>query len=327
MKISQLNIELFQGLPKLNLHFDPSKLTAIIGENGVGKSECLKAIDYVSRQQKETTEFIVAHYSANRTILEVRQSEFTQDSDSDLSRFFRWFRNWASREYNEKQECKDYLDRELDTVRRAISQVTPEFSQLQVYGGFNHLTIEKYGERLGIEQLSNGERCLIAMVGDLAMQLAIANPEFHDPLQGEGVVLIDEIELHLHPGWHRRIVPALTQTFPNCQFIITTNSPQVLSCVKPEAIIILEREDGRVVVKSAESSYGRDSNRILEDLMNTPSRPQEFKEAIHEIFREIADGNLQRARQLTNRLSGEIGDDPEIVAAEVSIRRREIIGK
>ena len=52
------------------------------------------------------------------------------------------------------------------------------------------------------------------MVGDIARQLAIANPSLDDPLQGEGIVLIDEIELHLHPQWQHKIIPRLTETFP-----------------------------------------------------------------------------------------------------------------
>jgi predicted ATP-binding protein involved in virulence len=107
------------------------------------------------------------------------------------------------------------------------------------------MTITKQGQELIINQLSDGEKCLLAMVGDLARRLAIANPSLPDPLQGSGVVLIDEIELHLHPKWQREIIPALTRTFPNCQFIVTTHSPQVISQVKPEGIYILERTDDR----------------------------------------------------------------------------------
>lgn len=71
------------------------------------------------------------------------------------------------------------------------------------------MTVEKQGQELIIAQLSDGEKCLLAMVGDLARRLAIAKPGLSDSLQGNGVVLIDEIELHLHPQWQRQMVPAL----------------------------------------------------------------------------------------------------------------------
>jgi predicted ATP-binding protein involved in virulence len=136
------------------------------------------------------------------------------------------------------------------------------------------MTVKKQGQELIVNQLSDGEKCSLAMVGDLARRLAITNPGLRNPLEGSAVVLIDEIELHLHPKWQREIIPALTRTFPNCQFIITTHSPQVISQVKPDGIYILEATPEGIVAKQPESSFGRDSNRILEDLMDVSERPQ-----------------------------------------------------
>jgi len=143
------------------------------------------------------------------------------------------------------------------------------------------------------------------------------------------VVLIDEIELHLHPRWQRDIIPALKKTFPNCQFIVTTHSPQVISHVHPEGVFILERnEEEGLFVMSPEGSYGRDSNSILEDLMEVPERPQKIKDSLQKLFRFIDDGNLQGAKQLRQELASEIGDDePEFFRADVLIRRKEILNK
>jgi hypothetical protein len=75
-----------------------------------------------------------------------------------------------------------------------------------------------------------------------------------------------------------------------------------------------------------ESSYGRDSNRILEDLMDTPERPQAIKERLLELFRLIDKGDLDGARQFRQRLADQIGaDEPEFVRADVLIRRKEIL--
>jgi predicted ATP-binding protein involved in virulence len=190
------------------------------------------------------------------------------------------------------------------------------------------MTVIKRGQELIINQLSDGEKCLLAMVGDLARRLAIANPGLPDPLQGSGVVLIDEIELHLHPKWQREIIPALTRTFRNCQFIVTTHSPQVISQVKPEGIYILESTSDGIIARRPESSFGRDSNRILEDLMDTPARPQEIKESLLDLFRLIDQGNLDGARQLRQHLAEQIGsDEPEFVKADVLIRRKEILNR
>jgi predicted ATP-binding protein involved in virulence len=188
------------------------------------------------------------------------------------------------------------------------------------------MTVRKNGEELIINQLSDGEKCLLAMVGDLARRLAIANPGLENPLEGEGVVLIDEIELHLHPQWQRKIIPALTRTFPNCQFIVTTHSPQVLSYVKPENIYILKKKEQGVTVSHPQSSYGRDSNQILEDTMEDKERPEEFKNKLKELFRLINDNKIDEARQLGQEIADEIGDDdPELVKARTSIKRKEIL--
>lgn len=245
-----------------------------------------------------------------------------------FGRFFQWFRAQEDVENELRLDNSDYRDRQLEAVRQAISSLLPGFSGLRVRRSPLKMIVTKQGQPLLINQLSDGEKVLLALTGDLAARLAIANPSLPDPLQGSGVVLIDEIELHLHPKWQREIIPALTRTFPNCQFIVTTHSPQVISEVKPEGIYILEKADEGIIARRPESSYGRDSNRILEDLMDTPARPQEIKESLLELFRLIARGELDSARQLHQKIADEIGaDEPELVGASVSIRRREILGR
>ena len=243
-------------------------------------------------------------------------------------RFFQWFRSLEDLENEERRDNPEFKTQQLEAVRQSIYSLIPGFSNLRVRRSPLRMTVRKQGEELIANQLSDGEKCLLAMVGDLARRLAIANPSLPDPLQGNGVVLIDEIELHLHPKWQREIIPALTRTFPNCQFIVTTHSPQVISQVKPEGIYILEKTDEGVVVKKPESSFGRDSNRILEDLMGVPERPQEIKESLLELFRLIDAGNIEGARQLRQQLAIEIGaDEPEFVKADVLIRRKEILNR
>ena len=141
------------------------------------------------------------------------------------------------------------------------------------------MVVGKDGEELNVNQLSDGEKCTLAMVGDLARRMAIANPARDDPLDGAGVVLIDEVDLHLHPGWQRHVVSGLEETFPNCQFLVSTHSPQIVSHVAPERIWILERSTSGVSATRPSESFGQTSGRILEDVMDVPERPQEIKEA------------------------------------------------
>ena len=285
---------------------------------------------------------LAVYYPINRAVIDIpldipkqywfnQPHAYTQALDGvqiGFGSFFQWFRTLEDLENEERRDDPDYRNRQLEAVRQAIYSLLDGFSNLRVRRSPLRMTVTKQDQELIINQLSDGEKCLLAMVGDLAKRLAIANPGLPDPLQGSGVVLIDEIELHLHPKWQREIIPALTRTFPNCQFIVTTHSPQVISQVKPEGIYILERTDEGIVAMRPESSYGRDTNRILEDLMDTPERPQKIKESLLELFRLIAKGELDSARQLHQKIADEIGaDEPELVGASVSIRRREILGR
>jgi predicted ATP-binding protein involved in virulence len=188
------------------------------------------------------------------------------------------------------------------------------------------MTVNKQGEELIVNQLSDGEKCLLALAGDLARRLAIANPNpDRNPLQGSGVVLIDEIELHLHPKWQRAIIPNLKKTFPNCQFIITTHSPQVISDLQ---WVHLLRSTPEGIAIERVPSFGKDSNRILETLMGTPERPQEIKDDLRELFRLIDKGELGKARQLRQDLVDQMGEeDPEFVRADWLIQRKEILNK
>jgi predicted ATP-binding protein involved in virulence len=285
---------------------------------------------------------LAVYYPVNRSVLDIflessqdfqfKQSDAYENSipekSIDFSKFFTWFRNREDLEAEFLRDNAAHKDSQLNVVREAIIAMLPGFSELRVRRSTLSMTINKQGQELIVNQLSDGEKCLLAMVGDLARRLAIANPGLEDPLQGTGVVLIDEIELHLHPGWQYEIIPALTRTFPNCQFIVTTHSPIVLSQVKPEGIFCLEKRDGKVIAYHPDSSYGRDSNRILEDLMGVPERPQVFKDRLRELFRFIDKGNLDKAKELQQQLEESIGsDEPEFARADVLIRRKEILGR
>jgi len=189
------------------------------------------------------------------------------------------------------------------------------------------MLVDKDGVEISLDQLSDGEKNLIALVGDIARRLSIANPSSKRPLDGDGVILIDEIDLHLHPSWQRLMIPQLTKAFPNCQFIITTHSPQVLSHVHHENIFLLKNDKKGFTYSKAVESFGQNSDRILEDLLGVDARPKAQKEMLHELFVLIQNGELTEAKDKVKILIDQIGEDPEIVKANVLIKRKEIIGK
>ncbi|MEB3283531.1 MAG: AAA family ATPase [Lyngbya sp.] len=317
-------------------------------EDEVSEKDGLEAIaDRIRNQWKEDPKAnipLAVYYPVNRGVLDIpldiknnyrfKQVEAYEQAltgvQVSFDSFFKWFRALEETENEERRDNIEYRDRQLEAVRRAIYSILgEEFDDLRVRRKpYLRMTILKHGEEIIVDRLSDGEKSLLAMAGDLARRLAISQPSRALPLEGSAVVLIDEIEQHLHPSWQRRILSLLTETFPNCQFIVTTHSPQIVSQVQPESIYILEKMGEDIIAKHPESSFGRDSNRILEDLMGVPERPLEIKEKLLELFRVINDGDLERAKAMQQEIAAEIGDDePELVKASVSIRRREILNR
>lgn len=107
-------------------------------------------------------------------------------------------------------------------IAKLTKKKTTEFDKDDISYGKSKATIEaKF-------VFEDGEKCTISLFGDLARRMALANPGRENPLEGTGVVLIDELELHMHTSWQRKVLGVLKETFPNIQFIITTHSPQIL---------------------------------------------------------------------------------------------------
>ncbi len=234
--------------------------------------------------------------------------------------FFEWFRNREDLENERYRESGNLTeDSQLSAVRKAIMAFLPEFSGISVKRNPLRMEVTKNGEKLRVDQMSDGEKCLFAMVGDLARRLAIANPDRDDSLRGEGIVLIDEIDLHLHPAWQRLVVRKLTETFPNCQFVITTHSPQVLGEVDARCVrrLSVEPLHGLLVCTTPEQSLGLDTSEILEELMDARSRNQEVAALLSEVFGLIDAEEFEDAKRkivaVRKRVRGSI---PELVRAE-----------
>ncbi len=167
--------------------------------------------------------------------------------------------------------------------------------------------------------LSDGQRCMLAMVGDIAQKAAKLNPQFGDQvlLETPGVVLIDELDLHLHPKWQRRIIADLRRTFPKMQFICTTHSPQLIGQAKAEEIIVLDAPES----PHPGQSFGMDSNWILRHIMGSEDRDASVAAKLDEIFAHIEDARFKEALMAVRTLRSAIGEHPELVEAEALIGR------
>jgi len=246
-------------------------------------------------------------------------TDATNQYNINFETFFVWFKNNEDLEQEIKLDGNlNYQDYQLNLVRKAITSILPDYTDLKVRRSRMQIVLKKQDHELVLNQLSDGEKNLLVMVADIARRLAIANPDStKNALEGEGIILIDEIELHLHPQWQRDIIPRLTSTFPNCQFIVTTHSPQVLSNVKKENVFIVE--DFQVYPADA-YTFGRDSNSILSELMGVSERPVEIQKKLTECLYKIDDGQIEEAKILLHELSDLLGhNDSEIIKTNTLI--------
>lgn len=199
----------------------------------------------------------------------------------DFSSSLAWFIERATQEALEAVQKKDmkHTLSDLSAVRTAVSKALGDYGEPFIGETPPALFIPQRNDpdkTFRIEELSDGYRTMLALVMDLARRMAVANQHItwtdgKTVLHSPGVVLIDEVELHLHPSWQQTVLPTLMDIFPNVQFIVTTHSPQVLTSIAAKHIRILK--DGEVL-SLPEETEGAEASRVLEDVLGVSSRPQ-----------------------------------------------------
>ena len=166
-------------------------------------------------------------------------------------------------------------------------------------------------------ELSDGYHVFIALVADMARRAVMLNQVdgVDAPALVEGLVLIDELDLHLHPSWQRVALPRLREAFPRLQLVVTTHSPQVLSSAENRQVRRLvdgEIQEGEVFVE------GRDTNAILREHMNTEDRDGEGARELQTLHELIDKGRHKEAEELYRKLFARWGDlDPDLIEARV----------
>ncbi|NUN97884.1 MAG: AAA family ATPase [Candidatus Omnitrophica bacterium] len=214
----------------------------------------------------------------------------------------------------------------FEAVKKAILKSVPDADSVAFDPDINHIVLSINETPQPFHNLSAGQRMMLAMVADIAIKAVTQNAFLlppdrlgaeDEPLprvlrETPGVVLIDELDAHLHPKWQRRVASDLKKTFPAIQFICTSHSPQVIGELKPEEIRNLEGNDAITPSRS----FGIDSSRILEELMGAKSRTQEVQAVLDELARKIHDEDFSAAREDLQRLESSVGeDDPEVTRA------------
>ena len=286
---------------------------------------------------------VFVYYGTNRAVLDIPDRirvkhqfdklsalERAMDQKTDFRAFFEWFRDREADEILRIKDAEnhDYIDSGLSCVRKAVETMIGDVKGLTVKRSPIRMVVEKAGREIRVDMLSDGEKCTLAMLGDLARRLILANPTLENPLEGEGLVLIDEIELHMHPVWQRRILGVLKNVFPNVQFIITTHSPQVLGEADDTYKIVslsLDNDGNGVVMDQIHRMDGFDSNMILEEYMGASSVSKRKKELVREINEAIRINNKNDVEVLLQELFNLAGSEDEdyiLLSGEWTRRQR-----
>ena len=256
---------------------------------------------------------------------------------TNFKEFFKWFYARENEELREQKARRDFDFRlkDLNAVRRAIMSMIPgasephtELNPLRFMVALKSESREE--ETLSLDQLSGGYRIVLALAADLARRMVQGNPHREDALNCEAIVLIDEVELHLHPSWQQRILDDLVRTFPNTQFIVSTHSPQVLTTIGPERIVSLRRENGRIVAGQASAAtYGAEAGDVLATVMGVDERPsgndfvKNLKQYMGLVGRGL--GESKKAVSLRSKLARRSPRDPALDRADIEIRRSKLL--
>ncbi|MCT7981932.1 AAA family ATPase [Laspinema sp. A4] len=302
---------------------------------------------------------LIAFYPVERVVLDIplkirTKHNFLQldgydnsfSQGIDFRRFFEWFREREDTEnesgiseetlnkvkplletnqeaWKQLEQLSDSAkDPQLRAVRTAIRRFMPDMDNLRVRRRPRlYMAIDKNGETLNVAQLSQGEKSLMALVGDIARRLAMLNPALENPLEGDGIVLIDEVDLHLHPSWQRSLCDRLLETFPNCQFVLTTHSPLVISDC--QNLLVYTLNEGEL--KRESSQYGQDANTVLLEVMNTSFRNETIEIELNDLLDAIQEVKLTEARELLAKLTAKLpAHHIELIKAKLLIRKQEL---
>lgn len=140
---------------------------------------------------------------------------------------------------------------QLQAVYAALNFFLPQFSGLTFFLEDFRMVLQKQGRRFSLVMLSDGEKNLVTLVADIARRLAVANPDLENPLNGKGIVLIDEIGLHLDPIQQKVILPRLREAFPNIQFFVSTYLTQPLQKFNISECLWVLKSDSQTLELSA----------------------------------------------------------------------------
>jgi len=369
MHLKSLELRNFRCYDNLKIDFDPG-MTVLVGLNGRGKSAILDGIELALgaldtdqiidvdpkdvrnmpvRENKRivkmktclpvmmTADFgNVKIYRFLRTKYGQTQTTITGHLTEEPLQIFAYYDTGRmNKEALLFMEPYENVKKEFPVVCSAVNELLRFYNEARL--GYNDVLKEfvifdeKDGEQLA-SVASDGARSVVGMIADLALQMARACPEKGLDVYKTmgGIVLIDEVELHLHPSWQQNILMDLRHIFPKVQFIVSTHSALILSTVDSKCIRILDDNEEKII--QPEFSLGAEFRQILEDIQHVEQRPRHVPivKDLNRYLQLIAEDKYDteealKLREKLDKWAG--GNDPALVRADMDIRLRRMRSK
>ena len=229
-----------------------------------------------------------------------------------------------------------YIDRgEWDTAfktaKRAVEYFVSMITGLQEISLGYRSDIDEYGFSynngfMSLSMMSTGYKTIISMVADTAFRMALLNPQLGNLvlIKTPGIVIVDEIDLHLHPKYQRIIIDKLKDLFPEVQFVLSTSSPLIINTVKNSSVLILK---DNTILQTDNQTYGRDSDTILREVFGISSRPDYINKMFKEFYDKLDKRDFHGAEEVIEALERLIGDnDPQLSDIRMSLELERIWG-
>lgn len=313
------------------------------GRSGLASAKELVAVarSYQERMRNGDTKLklpIISYYGTGRLWVQHREKKHNTfeknnrtngyvdslDGAANDKLMMKWFEKMTLQQLQRGTDIPEFM-----AVKMALEQMVASITgytdvKIQFNLDTKDLDVMYYDQskipaKISLSQLSDGYRCTISLIADIAYRMALLNPQLLDRVlvETEGVVLIDEIDLHLHPTWQKRILKDLLEIFPKVQFIVSTHAPEVINSVKSDSIIILK---GNQMTMAADETYGKDANTILREIMEVSARPEEIRELFERFYKFVDDQKWSEAEKILFELEATIGNnDPEINSCKVRL--------
>ena len=318
-------------------------LNSAKGRGGLASAKELTAIaqSYQNRMRNGDRELrlpIISYYGTGRLWVQHREKKNdtfeknnrsngyidSLDGAANDKLMMKWFQKMTIQELQRKQEIPEFTA--VRTAMEHVLALITGFSDVNVQFNLDtgDIDVNYYDQnnehvRIPLSLLSDGYKCTISLIADIAYRMAILNPQLLDKVltETEGIVLIDEVDLHLHPTWQKRILKDLLDIFPMVQFIVSTHAPEVINSVRSDSVVILK---DNMVLPSVDETYGKDANTILREVMEVSTRPDDVRRLFEQFYELLDKEEWSKAEAVIEQLETKVGNnDAEVNSCRVRL--------